>query len=458
MPTPPNRYESTLRDLEQAVAAVRRFSNEPMDKTLLAKACADAERCLGVFGDLLEDRSTSSLESFFGAVGAGVISAQRELDRHSIAYIQDSITEHAKALAPPAAAEDAKLGKVLKNGAEHGGAENWNALAIPPNAAMFRIPRVTAEFKFAVEQTTSKGINVIFYSNKVESQSLQQQTATIEVVSVPLPPNYRPPAPDAAPAGRLANGDRVSLQEPDKNRPSDDPQPDKLRPVEASKAPSGGAPAKGKPVPSQQPVIFSADSDEDSPRQPAAAGLAAQRNERMENPGDFQAVRGLGELPPVANIQDARHPALQVRQEQRAGDPLGPAIVPELGALSNPFAEALAGRVLDEGSRRDLFARIVPTIEAMGMAGFAHRRLLTKSGQARTVILEGEGHRYFLLYGRTEPLPQLVIWEFSASPPQLQQLVRLRADPQHSSGLMHACRLLEQLGSEQVALRDRHGG
>ena len=40
MPTPPNRYESTLRDLEQAVAAVRRFSNEPMDKTLLAKAVA----------------------------------------------------------------------------------------------------------------------------------------------------------------------------------------------------------------------------------------------------------------------------------------------------------------------------------------------------------------------------------------------------------------------------------
>ena len=56
---------------EQAVAAVRRFSNEPMDKTLLAKACADAERCPNVFGDLLEDRSTSSLESFFGAVGRG---------------------------------------------------------------------------------------------------------------------------------------------------------------------------------------------------------------------------------------------------------------------------------------------------------------------------------------------------------------------------------------------------
>lgn len=444
MPSPTNRFESTLRDLEQAVAAIRRFSNEPLDKSLLTKACADAQRCLSVFGDVLEERSTSSLESFFSAVGAGVISAQRELDQHSLAYIQDAMLQHAQALAPKGdKAAGAALGAQVKHEGGHGGAEEWNTLALPPNAAMFRIPKVTAEFKFAVEQTLTKGINVIFYSNKVESQSLQQQTATIEVVSVPLPPNYRPPPPEAAPGSPREDKPAASPQLAP-SRPTEEALFEKVRAVDsrpsgtpAAAPPKGAKPASASPP---KPVIFTSDGgDEDGASQSAAAATS--------QPG------APAHLPPLTR-------AAETAVQGGAGTPaLATFPSAELAAatLADPFVQIFARRVLDEGSRRDLFARLVPTIQAMGAAGFLHGRLLSKSVQARTVILEDGEHRYFLLLARGQPQPLLRIWQFSLSPPQLQQIVRLRIDPQAEPGLSHVCQFVERLGSEQAALRSRHG-
>jgi hypothetical protein len=430
MPTATNRFEATLRDLEQAVVAIRRYSADPLDPNLLATACADAQRCLAVFGDVLEARSTSSLESFFSAVGAGVINAQRELDKHSIEYIQDTIQQHANgmssALEKPA---DRGSGQIKgESVTEKPG--DWNALPMPPNAAMFRIPKVTAEFKFAVEQTLTKGINVIFYSNKVESQSLQQQTATIEVVSVPLPPNYRPPAPAPAPAplARTLDAAVASVPVGGESRPAADLRADKVGVGAASSAPmslgtqaaassqSAASPAGGKPAAAKKVVIFASDdSDED------------------EDESHLGVMR-------------ARPAAAEPRPS------------PPTRSASDPFVQVFQSHVLDEGSRADLFARIGPTIKAMGEAGFAHRRLLSRAVQARAIVLADEGHRYFILLGRGEPQPQLIVWQFSSSPAQLQQLLRLRADPQNPSGLGAACRFLERIGREGAAQRSRHGG
>jgi hypothetical protein len=430
MPTATNRFEATLRDLEQAVVAIRRYSADPLDPNLLATACADAQRCLAVFGDVLEARSTSSLESFFSAVGAGVINAQRELDKHSIEYIQDTIQQHANgmssALEKPA---DRGSGQIKgESVTEKPG--DWNSLPMPPNAAMFRIPKVTAEFKFAVEQTLTKGINVIFYSNKVESQSLQQQTATIEVVSVPLPPNYRPPAPAPAPAplARTLDAAVASVPVGGDSRPSADLRADKVGVVPASSAQTSPgqpaaasaqtatSPAAAKPAAAKKVVIFGGDDSED---------------------GEDASQHGVMQ-------------ALPVGAEPRA--------VPSRLSAPDPFVQVFQSHVLDEGSRADLFARIGPTIKAMGEAGFAHRRLLSRAVQARAIVLADEGHRYFILLGRGEPQPQLIVWQFSSSPAQLQQLLRLRADPQNPSGLGAACRFLERIGREAAAQRSRHGG
>lgn len=459
MPSPTNRFESTLRDLEQAVAAIRRFSNEPLDKSLLTKACADAQRCLSVFGDVLEERSTSSLESFFSAVGAGVISAQRELDQHSLAYIQDAMLQQAQALTPKGdKAAGAALGAQLKHEGQHGGAEEWNTLALPPNAAMFRIPKVTAEFKFAVEQTLTKGINVIFYSNKVESQSLQQQTATIEVVSVPLPPNYRPPPPDAAPV-RLAEDKPAASPPLSPSRPAEEVLFEKVRGIDgrasgtspaatppatppATATPPAGPPKGVKPASSSppKPVIFTSDGGDEDASSPDAAAATSQKGAPARLLPLTRAVEPAGQGAPMSQSLAT-----------------GPSVELAGAALTDPFVQIFARRVLDEGSRRDLFARLVPSIQAMGAAGFLHGRLLSKSVQARTVILEDEQHRYFLLLARGQPQPLLRIWQFSLSPPQLQQIVRLRIDPQAEPGLSHVCQFVERLGSEQAALRSRHG-
>lgn len=435
MPTSVHRFEPTLRELEQAVVAIRRFSSEPIDPSLLAKACADAQRCLTVFGDVLGERSTSSLESFFSAVGAGVISAQRELDKQSIEYIQETIQQYAAPAANPssAPAATAGVGGQLKGEASPAAAADWGSLSVPPNAAMFRIPRVTAEFKFAVEQTLTKGLNVIFYSNKVESQSLQQQTATIEVVSVPLPPNYRPPAPTLSPPSNRT-ADRTpersleamvtSTPAVSPSRPVSESRNDKVGSAESSSGSPGGAsassPPAAKPVP-KKPVIFVNDSDPPD--------------------GEAEDPRSVQTSPPAVVPREPAAPPERL--------PRSPAV---------PATPALAGRILDEAARADLFARIAPTIRAMGTAGFAHRRLLSRALQARVLVLADEGHRYFLLLGRGEPQPQLIVWQFSASPPQLQQLLRLRADPQNPSGLSQACRFLERLGREQAAQRSGHGG
>lgn len=430
MPTATNRFEATLRDLEQAVVAIRRYSADPLDPNLLATACADAQRCLAVFGDVLEARSTSSLESFFSAVGAGVINAQRELDKHSIEYIQDTIQQHAKSISPAPDKPVDRGGGQIKGGSVPEKPGDWNSLPVPPNAAMFRIPKVTAEFKFAVEQTLTKGINVIFYSNKVESQSLQQQTATIEVVSVPLPPNYRPPAPAPAPAppARTLDAAVASVPVGGDSRPTVDLRADKVgvtagttaqtssgQPAATSAQPAT-SPAAAKPAAAKKVVIFASDGSE----------LDADESQ----PGAMQALSGGAEPQPAP---------------------------PRLPA-PDPFVQAFQSRVLDEGARADLFARVGPTIKAMGEAGFAHRRLLSRAVQARAIVLADEGHRYFILLGRGEPQPQLTVWQFSASPAQLQQLLRLRADPLNPSGLGAACRFLDRMGREQAGKRTRHAG
>lgn len=94
-----------------------------------------------------------SLEDFFANVGSGVIEAQKRLDRESERYLDDL--------------------------------HKQSGLALP---SMFRVPKVSAEFQFAVEKDATLGFNVIIASNSETQRREMQQKIAFDIVSVPAPP------------------------------------------------------------------------------------------------------------------------------------------------------------------------------------------------------------------------------------------------------------------------------
>ncbi len=57
-----------------------------------------------------------------------------------------------------------------------------------PLPAMFRLPRLKAGIKFALEKKKNEKMNLLFYSSSSAASSLQQHSVDFEVVAVPPPP------------------------------------------------------------------------------------------------------------------------------------------------------------------------------------------------------------------------------------------------------------------------------
>lgn len=93
------------------------------------------------------------LDDFFSGVARSLISAQNQLDQQSADYLAST------------------------SGKEH----------ILPS--VFRIPRLTAEVKFAVEKATSTGVNLFFFKDITTDQASNQQSVQFDIVSAPPPPD-----------------------------------------------------------------------------------------------------------------------------------------------------------------------------------------------------------------------------------------------------------------------------
>jgi hypothetical protein len=105
--------------------------------------------------ELLPDARTTDFASFLRSVGESFIRAQQNLDAQSERYLRD--TAHQPHLLP----------------------------------SVFRIPKLTAEIKFALEKLSGKELNLLFYQRKDEASSLHQQSLSFEIVSAPLPPEMQ---------------------------------------------------------------------------------------------------------------------------------------------------------------------------------------------------------------------------------------------------------------------------
>ncbi len=143
-------FEKLLNDIETEVDAARRTleSLEPLEEP------APAAESRPVPGAELEvaDQQRSNMTEFFTSVANSMVAAQQRLDAASQQYL-------ASVAAKP---------------------------ELMP--ALFRIPRIKADLKFAIENVDSKKINVIFFGKEQRERVLNEQSVSFEIVAAAPPP------------------------------------------------------------------------------------------------------------------------------------------------------------------------------------------------------------------------------------------------------------------------------
>lgn|GEM_PF-5143545 len=125
----------------------------------------------GIFGGDDDDQKADFAE-FFEAVGQGLVTAQSKMDEASREYLKSVAA---------------------------------SPYLLP---SVYRIPKLTAQMKFALTKEKEKGFNVFFFGNESKAQTMHQQSVEFEIVSAPPPaPGFDAPfryEPVLSPARRAA--------------------------------------------------------------------------------------------------------------------------------------------------------------------------------------------------------------------------------------------------------------
>lgn len=95
----------------------------------------------------------SSTGDFLEGMATSMIQAQKRLDEHNRTYLSQALADND---------------------------------IIP---AQFRLPRLSAEVHFAIENVTTSGWNILIHSKETESRELNQQILKAELVAAPPPPD-----------------------------------------------------------------------------------------------------------------------------------------------------------------------------------------------------------------------------------------------------------------------------
>ncbi len=149
----------TKQEIETALENLGTWLDKAQSQVKASKTDADAEAqlvqlaqdpAIPAFSQLVQP--AISFESFIGRISHGVVSAQQALDGESANY----------------------LTKIA--GQPH----------ILPS--IYRIPKLTAKMRFALQVDQSSGVNLIFFSKRDQLQSQNEQAIDFEVVNVPAPP------------------------------------------------------------------------------------------------------------------------------------------------------------------------------------------------------------------------------------------------------------------------------
>ena len=165
---PPSPLKQAAFALQDAVTDLVQYTTDPSD-VRLKPAFDKVSTLLDRLRDIVGKSKTSNMADFFLAIGNGVIEAQQQLDRASESYVRS----------------------LMRGSIESDPLDGSAPATTPPLlGSTFRIPRVTAEFKCSLEADHDKKLNVVFYSDRSDVRELHQQTVQLEVVAVPISPDY----------------------------------------------------------------------------------------------------------------------------------------------------------------------------------------------------------------------------------------------------------------------------
>jgi hypothetical protein len=104
-----------------------------------------------------DDTASFDFADFFLKVGQGLVDAQRKMDSESLVYLQEVSSQP----------------HVLPS--------------------IFRIPKLSANVKFALTQEQDKSVGIVFYKDETKAQTLNQQSVEFDIVSVPAPTQLSSP-------------------------------------------------------------------------------------------------------------------------------------------------------------------------------------------------------------------------------------------------------------------------
>lgn len=334
---------------------------------------------------LTQKASSGDISDFFDAIGSGVIGAQKRLDRASEEYVRSSLVG-------------------ITQGDD--GADLATA-TLPANASLFRIPRVTAELKCSLEKNRDQKLNLIFYSDRNDVRELHQQTIQLEVVAVPVPPDY---------LNQLKQS-KVDAEDEDE-QDEDDSQQQK---------PSGQGPQKP-----QVPQIFS---------------LSEQPEERA---GALSAARAV--MMPMSLSDDEDRQVVS-------------AAIPSSKAMDSPprlLPNGIAPKTSDAAERhevRALLERLVAKADSAQLQeqGLVEvQRRLLPSWERALVFSDGHNTRFVAL-AMTDTRPRLLLWQLVLRPFSVRLLYKLPKHRQIQQEQARLQRFVEQLGLAQPGTEQQSG-
>ena len=331
--------------------------------------------------DLTNKSQSGDIADFFDAIGSGVIGAQKRLDRASEEYVRSALSASSEVMEDGTPALD----------------------SIPANASMFRIPRVTAELKCSLETNRDKKLNLVFYSDRSDVRELHQQTISLEVVAVPVPPDY---------LNQLKT--RGIKQELSEEEP------------EASEERQGSPSGSGAKI----PQMFSLSSDE--PEEPTALDRITQSMAQRLAEADSQK-------------ESSHMPTM----DSAMGLPSLPAVM----------AQSILEQKLSDGSDRrevkELLEKLVDKADpaqpkAQGLSD-VQRRLLP--AWDRALVFTDAHNTRFVLLAMTDKQPRLLLWQLVLRPASLRLLYKLPKQKQLQQEQARLQRFVAGLGDAQAAAR-----
>ena len=173
-----NTVDSSDPKLADAIKALREGMSDVDQKWQALVATSGAGSAGGGGADVVvTDQERLGFSQFLSNIGTAMLDTQRELDAQSLTYLQEN---------------------------------SQNRHVLP---SIFRLPKLSAEMKFALEKQDERTVNLVFFKNQTMAKEMHQQSIKFDLVSAPPPPDamaaIQTPVPEVSLVLRAAERKQV---------------------------------------------------------------------------------------------------------------------------------------------------------------------------------------------------------------------------------------------------------